>query len=363
MRFLRLEGLSRTFGTLSALHGVNLDLQQGELLSLLGPSGCGKTTLLRIVAGFEHPDSGRVIMDGRDITLLPANRRGMGMVFQSYSLFPNLTAEQNVRFALRLRRIAKLEEQCELDSLFALIGLESARWRYPHQLSGGQQQRVALARALAMRPRLLLMDEPLSALDAQVRLQLRGEIRRIQRELGTTALYVTHDQEEALAISDRIAVMNQGRIVQVGSPEAIYRTPHSPFVAEFVGQVSLLRGRTLAGWEGAIKTQGGRRLQAVGAIGLSEDTAVRLYIRPEYPTLEANGLSHNWLEGKVLEKTFLWATLRLRLELVGDGELSVDVRAGELAAFEQGSWLKVFLPPEALQVIPESSAPAPLPVA
>ncbi|MBI3975538.1 MAG: ABC transporter ATP-binding protein, partial [Armatimonadetes bacterium] len=217
MAYLELRELRKTFGEVLALERLDLALEPGEFVTLLGPSGCGKTTGLRIVAGFEYPDAGAVVLEGHNITDLPPSRRNMGMVFQAYSLFPNMTAEENVAFGLRLRSVSAAEQARRVGELFELIGLVSARKRYPHQLSGGQQQRVALARALAIEPRVLLLDEPLSALDARVRVQLREEIRRIQTTLGITTLYVTHDQEEALSISDRIAVMSAGRIEQLGT--------------------------------------------------------------------------------------------------------------------------------------------------
>ena len=218
MSYLSVENVSKDYGASTALSPLNLSLEQGELVTLLGPSGCGKTTLLRIVAGFAAPTTGRVLLDGRDLTPLPAARRQMGMVFQAYSLFPNMTAQDNVRFGLKVRGVSAAESEKRLKTLFELIGLSEMRQRYPNQLSGGQQQRIALARALAIEPRVLLLDEPLSALDAQVRLNLRDEIRRVQRETGTTTLFVTHDQEEALAISDRVVVMEKGRIAQLGTP-------------------------------------------------------------------------------------------------------------------------------------------------
>jgi len=240
MTSISFTGIRKTFGATVALESLDLDLQPGELVSLLGPSGCGKTTALRIAAGFEVPDAGIVSLSNRDITRTPAHQRNMGMVFQSYSLFPNLTVAQNIEFGLRNRKIEKAKRLTRVGEMLELIQLDDLGKRYPHQLSGGQQQRVALARALAVQPEVLLLDEPLSALDAKVRSTLRDEIRRIQTELKTTTLFVTHDQEEALAISDRIGVMSNGQLEQLGTPEDIYLRPTSPFVARFVGSINEL---------------------------------------------------------------------------------------------------------------------------
>ncbi len=238
MTSISFTGIRKTFGATVALESLDLDLQPGELVSLLGPSGCGKTTALRIAAGFEVPDAGIVSLSHRDITRTPAHQRNMGMVFQSYSLFPNLTVVQNIEFGLRNRKIEKAKRLTRVGEMLELVQLDDLGKRYPHQLSGGQQQRVALARALAVQPEVLLLDEPLSALDAKVRATLRDEIRRIQTELKTTTLFVTHDQEEALAISDRIGVMSNGQLEQLGTPEDVYLRPASPFVARFVGSIN-----------------------------------------------------------------------------------------------------------------------------
>jgi putative spermidine/putrescine transport system ATP-binding protein len=230
-----LTDLTRVYGTVKALDGLTLDLEPGELVALLGPSGCGKTTALRILAGLDDPTSGSVSVDGRDLTRVPANKRDMGMVFQAYSLFPHLTVLDNVAFGLKLRGKAKSERLTRAADMLDLVGLAEHKQKYANQLSGGQQQRVALARALAIQPQVLLLDEPLSALDAKVRVALRSEIRRVQLEVGTTTLFVTHDQEEALAVADRVGVMSQGRLEQIAPPAELYANPATPFVAEFVG--------------------------------------------------------------------------------------------------------------------------------
>jgi putative spermidine/putrescine transport system ATP-binding protein len=240
MPTLSLVDVVKTYGAVRALDHLDLTIESGELVSLLGPSGCGKTTALRSVAGFERPDAGRVLLDDRDLTRVPANERDMGMVFQAYSLFPNMTAAENIGFGLKLRKRGRAECVKRADELLSLVGLDGRADRYPHQLSGGQQQRVALARALAIEPSVLLLDEPLSALDAQVRVQLREEIRRLQLDVGITTLFVTHDQEEALSISDRVGVMSNGQLEQLASPQELYRHPATEFVAGFVGTINRL---------------------------------------------------------------------------------------------------------------------------
>ncbi len=236
-----LVDLRRSYGTIHALDGLTLNIAPGEFVALLGPSGCGKTTALRVLAGLEDADSGRVEVGGKDITSVPTSARDMGMVFQAYSLFPHMTARQNVEFGLRLRRIPSARRRARASDMLDLVELSEHADRYAHQLSGGQQQRVALARALAIAPQVLLLDEPLSALDAKVRVQLRDEIRRIQLEVGTTTLFVTHDQEEALAVADRVGVMRAGNLEQLASPHDLYARPATPFVADFVGLTNRLR--------------------------------------------------------------------------------------------------------------------------
>ena len=244
---VRLEGLSRHYGPVVALDHLDLTLQPGELVALLGPSGCGKTTTLRLLAGLEDADTGRITVGGKDITRVSAAKRDMGMVFQAYSLFPHMTVRQNVAFGLRLRKVSAAQRDKRAIEMLDLVGLSTQADRYPHQISGGQQQRVALARALAIEPQVLLLDEPLSALDAKVRAQLRDEIRRIQLEVGITTLFVTHDQEEALAIADRVGVMREGRLEQLAPPTEVYSRPATSFVAEFVGLSNRLAGEVRGG--------------------------------------------------------------------------------------------------------------------
>src|SRR3977135_1994452 len=250
MAYLELQNLHRDFGSNKALDGIEIQLGEGEFLPLPGPAGCGKTTALRLVAGFDRPDEGRIVIDGKDITNVAPSKRDMGMVFQAYSLFPNMNAAQNVEFGLKIRGKKKSDRSGRVGELLELVGLGHAGDRYPHQLSGGMQQRVALARALAIEPRVLLLDEPLSALDAKVRVQLRGEIRRLELEPGITTLYVTHDQEEALAVSDHVAVMYGGVIEQMGTPAEMYTAPATAFVAEFIGTMNRLQCRVVGGVTG-----------------------------------------------------------------------------------------------------------------
>ncbi len=269
-----LDQVVKDFGRTRVLHELSLEIRAGEFVSLLGPSGCGKTTALRLIAGLEEPTAGTIRMNGDDVTDLPTNRRDIGMVFQSYSLFPHLNALDNTRFGLDMRKVAKDRATAMALESLELVGLGGLAQRYPHELSGGQQQRVALARALVTSPKVLLLDEPLSALDARVRVQLREEIQRIQKELGITTVFVTHDQEEALAISDRVAVMHAGRIEQIGTPEELYLTPASPEVAAFVGLSSLVPV-TVTG--GTARIWG----QPVPVVSAQPDGQYRAFVRPE----------------------------------------------------------------------------------
>ena len=353
MAYLELQDLHRDFGTVKALSGIDISLGEGEFLSLLGPSGCGKTTALRLVAGFDRPDQGRIVVDGKDVTRIAPNKRDMGMVFQAYSLFPNMTARQNVEFGLKIRGRDRADRGKRVDDLLELVGLGHAGDRYPHQLSGGMQQRVALARALAIEPRVLLLDEPLSALDAKVRVQLREEIRRIQLELGITTLYVTHDQEEALAVSDHVAVMYGGVIEQMGSPAEMYTAPATPFVAEFIGTMNRLEVTIVDSSSGDVD-HGGHRLRIEAARGRRQGERVLLLIRPEALELEArtNGASANGntLSGEVITQTFLGPVTRLKV--TGEGtSLIADMSTARAAALPVGATVVARIPAEGAKLL------------
>jgi putative spermidine/putrescine transport system ATP-binding protein len=337
---VQLQGIVKSYSGTTVLHGVDVDIAPGEFVSLLGPSGCGKTTLLRVLAGLEGADRGVVLLGGEDVSRVPTNRRDIGMVFQSYSLFPHLRVIDNTAFGLRRRGVGRVDAaKRSLDAL-ALTGLADFADRFPHQLSGGQQQRVALARALVTEPRVLLLDEPLSALDAKVRVQLRDEIRRIQLRLGITTVFVTHDQEEALAVSDRIAVMDSGRIEQIGSPEQLYTTPSSAGVAAFVGLSSVVSGVA----EGDHVTVWGQRLP----LQSPADGPVDVYIRPE--NVFFAGEADAATDALVEESTFL-GSMRRTLVRTESGELvRLQHSPGIRPAF--GDRVRIALAPEPVAAHP-----------
>ncbi|MFL5115854.1 MAG: putative 2-aminoethylphosphonate ABC transporter ATP-binding protein [Microvirga sp.] len=349
---LRVTAVTKRYGAFAALDDVSLEVEKGKLVCFLGPSGCGKTTLLRVIAGLEVQDAGRIEIAGRDVTRLPPGRRDFGIVFHSYALFPNLTVAQNIGYGLVNRRRSRSEIAERVAELLALVGLPEQGAKYPAQLSGGQQQRIALARALASSPSLLLLDEPLSALDARVRVRLRDEIKALQRRLGVTTIMVTHDQEEALAMADRIVVMNHGVIEQVGSPAEIYRSPATAFVADFVGTMSFLDA-TVAGPK-RIRT-GALDLVCNDDRGLDAGTAVKLGLRPEEIRVrDVKPSDPNAVTVQVGSLEFLGAFCRARLtpEVKTAGPLVADFSANLMRDLNvaEGQRLLIALPPEALRV-------------
>jgi putative spermidine/putrescine transport system ATP-binding protein len=358
MTFLELTGIQKRFGEVAAVEDFNLAAQRGEFVSFLGPSGCGKTTTLRMIAGFEQPTEGTIVVDGTDITRRPPNRRNVGMVFQSYALFPNMTVGDNIGFGLKVRKTPKDKIRKKVDELLGIINLPDKGDRYPYQLSGGQQQRVALARALAIEPQVLLLDEPLSALDAKIRVVLRKEIRSIQRQLGITTVYVTHDQEEALSLSDRVVVMSEGRIEQIGSPAAIYNFPATPFVASFVGTLNLLAVNVVDAADGRVSVEGQEVRAARPVTEARNGAMVTLALRPESIELGEGGGS-NRLRGTVEDVSFLGSIVRTRVRL-GDSGTTVSLDTfndPNLTAAAIDELVTVSFPPEASLVIGAGPAP------
>ncbi|MGD9917994.1 MAG: ABC transporter ATP-binding protein [Paenirhodobacter sp.] len=346
MSYLTISHLEKSFGPNRVVKDFNLAIEQGEFVSLLGPSGCGKTTVLRMVAGFEAPSSGAIAIDGHDVVSLKPNQRNIGMVFQAYALFPNLTVAQNVGFGLKVKGTPRAEIAPRVAEMLELIGLPDLGARYPFQLSGGQQQRVALARALAPRPRVLLLDEPLSALDAKIRVSLRNEIRAIQRRLGITTIFVTHDQEEALSMSDRVVVMHQGIADQVGTPFEIYNTPATRFVAGFVGTLNTIEAPVIDAARGTVRVG----LQEVTLGRPVSGTSVTLGLRPEAVRLGQAG-QELALGGTIREVDFLGSVIRLRADL-GGHEIAFDTfNTAHVAPPQVGEKVTLGLNPADLLVI------------
>jgi putative spermidine/putrescine transport system ATP-binding protein len=330
---LELKGVSRHFGSVKALDGLDITVHPGELVALLGPSGCGKTTALRIVAGLEVATSGELLVNGERYNETPANHRDMGMVFQSYSLFPNLTVSENIDYGLRVRKIDSDKRQKRVNEMLELVSLESKGKSYPHQLSGGQQQRVALARALAIQPRVLLLDEPLSALDAQVRGQIREEIRRIQLDLGITTLFVTHDQEEAMAISDRVGVMSHGRLEQIDKPIVLYNSPATSFVASFVGLANRIPAEITAKGKARVLNQKVNILDS--AEPFAEGAKVNVIIRPESLELVSES-DLDATRGIVALKSFLGPMTKVGIAVEGAPLIHLNISSREVRKLEIG---------------------------
>jgi len=351
--YLRIEGIGKMFGEFAALKDVTLDIAAGEFVCFLGPSGCGKTTLLRIIAGLERQTTGHIVQAQRDVSNLPASHRDFGIVFQSYALFPNLTVRANVAYGLENRGMKAAQIRARVDELLTTVGLSDQDVKYPAQLSGGQQQRVALARALAPSPGLLLLDEPLSALDAKVRGRLRREIKQLQRELGVTTIMVTHDQEEALTMADRIVVMNEGMIEQIGTPEEIYRNPASAFVADFIGKMNLLPAVVV----GPNEVRIGQHRLTCPTDGRVTDDRVILAIRPEDLKVADRGGGN--IVAVVGDIEFLGAFQRLEVsggDLGEETTLSLDMPAqgGPGTGLEPGELIHISVPQERVQVFDRS---------
>ncbi len=322
MAFLAIENLRKSFGEHQVVQRFDLSVERGEFISFLGPSGCGKTTTLRMIAGFETATAGTVHIDGRDVTHLQPNQRNVGMVFQSYALFPNMTAAQNVAFGLKVARKSADDIKARVADMLRLVKLPQLADRYPYQMSGGQQQRIALARALATSPQLLLLDEPLSALDAKVRVALREELKGLQRDLGITTIYVTHDQEEALSMSDRVVVMSDGRIEQLGTPFDIYNQPRTRFVASFVGTLNIVKAQVIDAGQGAIRIEG-QDVKAARQLSEKNGETCSIALRPEAVSLQDPGNGCNRVKGTIEEVSFLGAIVRIKVGL-GDTRIMLD---------------------------------------
>jgi len=343
---VQLLDLHRQYAQVRALDGLTLEMAPGELVALLGPSGCGKTTALRALAGLDEADSGQILVDGRDITHVPANKRDMGMVFQAYSLFPNMTARENVAYGLRLRGVDEADRRRRAEEMLELVGLRAQGGRYPYQLSGGQQQRIALARALAIQPKVLLLDEPLSALDAKVRRSLRDEIRRIQLMVGTTTLFVTHDQEEALAMADRVGVMSAGRLEQIGPPAELYDRPRTRFVAEFVGLTNRVGGIA----QGATVNVLGQEVPLLD--GSAGPGPVAALVRPESVRLQADSAG----DARVVAISFLGSLCRAQVQLPSGELVGAQLSAAESAGLAVGAPVQVRVLPAPVFAVPRDPA-------
>jgi ABC-type Fe3+/spermidine/putrescine transport system ATPase subunit len=355
---LGLQGLSKRYGTTVAVQDISADIRRGELVSFVGPSGCGKTTLLRLVGGFLKPDAGTVTLEGVDITTLPPNLRPTAMVFQNYALFPHLSVAENIGYALAIRHYPKVEVARRVQELLELVQLSGLGGRRPGQLSGGQQQRVALARALSLQPKVLLLDEPLSNLDAGLRVQMREEIKRLQTELHLTVVFVTHDQEEAMGLSDRILVMHQGRILQAGTPAEVYERPASVFIARFIGGANFLDGVLSNGHAGpaAIQTPAGPLAVRTALAGVASGDRVHVVIRPEAIRLHAdtNGTQPNRLPGRIEAAMYTGALTRYTVG-VGTTRLTVDQADPRHSAhFRAGDAVTVILPDDP-HILPDSA--------
>jgi len=359
--YLVLKGLAKVFGTgkdaVTAVDNVNVEVKEGELVTLLGPSGCGKTTTLRMIAGFELPTSGEILIDGEDVSTTPPNRRPTTMVFQNYALFPHLTVFENIAYGLKIRRDSGQNIRKKTGEIMRLVGLKGLGERSPAQLSGGQQQRVSLARSLVMEPKVLLLDEPLSNLDAKLRVSTRLEIRKLQQRVGITSVYVTHDQEEAMTLSDRVVIMHQGKIMQIGTPQEIYAQPVDRFVADFIGKANFLEGRvgSMASRDEIELDIMGKKFQVSGQKGsFSEGERVLLVLRPESVTLEPK--KPNTLTGRVREAVYLGSQMVYEIE-VAKSVLTVEItNPQEHMVFEEGDEVTITFQEKSLHILPYEEA-------
>ncbi len=351
MAFIELDRVTKRFGGNPVVCDLSLAVEKGEFLSLLGSSGCGKTTTLRMIAGFESPSSGRLLIGGRDVSAVPPAKRHLGMVFQNYALFPNMTVARNIGFGLRVAGKGRHEIARRVAEMLELIGMGDYAHRWPHQLSGGQQQRVALARAVAVEPAALLLDEPLSALDAKIRVRLREDIRAVQQQLGITTIYVTHDQEEALSISDRVAVMREGGIEQIGSPFEIYNRPASAYVASFVGTLNVLTARAVDPGAGILSVDG-QLIRLAGPLAAREGAEVRLSLRPEALSLGRGEDGANRLRGTLEGICFLGSIVRLTVSTESNRVSMDSFNDPRLVLPALGDELQLSFPPEACMIGP-----------
>ena len=358
---VHVDGVSKRFmhrvkGEIYAARDVQLDVRPGELVTLLGPSGCGKTTTLRIVAGFERPDAGRIRFGDQDVTDVGANLRDIGFVFQNYALFPHLSVFENVAYGLRVRGVANDAIARRVADVLALVGLAGYDPQFPAQLSGGEQQRVALARAIVIEPRVLLLDEPLSNLDAKLRVQMRDEIRDLQQRLAITTIYVTHDQEEAMAVSDRIAVMDRGSIVQQGTAEDLYYRPASEFVARFVGRVNLVSGTISAVDDSSVSVAAlGSTIRARSNAGAGVGDRVKLIVRPEAIELVDEATDARTLSATLVSRTFLGEKTEYRLSRNGEMLHAVRYNAGLVTQHRDGSTVGIRIAEDAVTIVPHST--------
>jgi ABC-type Fe3+/spermidine/putrescine transport system ATPase subunit len=356
---IRLENISKTFvhrvkGKVSAVDQVSLDVEPGQFLTLLGPSGCGKTTTLRMIAGFERPDRGRIFIGDDDVTDLMANQRNIGFVFQNYALFPHLSVFENVAYGLRVKGMQRTQIEEAVTDVLTLVGLKGYEHQFPHQLSGGEQQRVALARAVVIQPRVLLFDEPLSNLDAKLRVYMRSEIRRLQKTLSITTVYVTHDQEEAMAVSDHIAVMNEGRIAQIGTAEELYTQPGSPFVAQFIGRINILPAevREVRDRQVTVNIFNQDFQISKGITTLARGDKIKIFIRPESIEL-TRGIEEGQLKGLILEKTFLGEKADYQVEVNGQPLNATSYDPFLHETFASNVEVGVFLNERAIKILKE----------